>query len=411
VGENRLATRNSHLLSALSGRLRNGPRRGLISSRNTGPAGETHPALDVPLSGSSVRAQTTHWSRRLTQVERGNIDWNASIRSAVLIAIPVGIALTTGMVAQGVFAAIGCFNVVLLQFEGSQLDRLRRSGWGLGLNAVAIALGTAVGTLGIVAIPFVAVGLIVGHLVTRIPRSGALMLTVSALFVIGVGLPGSSLVASGERGLLVLLGGGLGVGGLFLHLVVFRWLGKGDFQIRPMDGRRSPVLSPIGLPGLVQDWGHAVAVGVTAAFGLALSTWAGLARDYWVMLTVVVVLRPKIEDTLTIGVARVIGTFVGAVLAVLVTVGLPQSPVQGVLIVVFVLGSFIFIGVNYTLYAVFLTAFVIILLNLGFPGGLVLAETRVLDTAVGGLLALVVASALWTLKVGPFRPDVPAAHS
>jgi hypothetical protein len=365
-------------------------------------------ACGTALSGTSPPTEQITWTGKLTLIERANIDWITSTRSAILIAIPVALALATGLVTQGVFAAIGCFNVAILQFEGTANDRLRRSCWGLVLNSIAIALGTLVGTAGILAIPLVAVGLILAHFVTRVPRSGALLLTVSAVFVIGVGLPVVTLSEAGIRALLLLLGGGLGVAGLAIHVGVFRRLGKSDVELRPVGGGNSRPVFSSRLSAVVAEWGHAIAVGVTAAAGLAIATWAGFARDYWVMLTIVVVLRPKIEDTLTTGVARMVGTVVGAAVAVLVTAGLPNSDLQGVLIVVFVFGAFVFIGVNYTLYAISLTAFVIILLNLVYPGGLLLAETRVLDTVVGGLLALAVATFLWAIRVWPLRPAVSA---
>ncbi|MGB6441896.1 MAG: hypothetical protein WBF81_01185, partial [Thermoplasmata archaeon] len=124
-----------------------------------------------------------------------------------ILAIPIGVAVATNYVAAGVFAAIGCLNVLLLQFRGTSGDRLRRSGWGLALNTVALAVGTLVGTLGWIEIPLVALGLIVIHGVHRIPREGNLSMVVSVMFVIGVGLPGASVPEAGARAVLALAGG------------------------------------------------------------------------------------------------------------------------------------------------------------------------------------------------------------
>lgn len=328
----------------------------------------------------------------LLNVDHSMVDWVAAARGAVLISIPVAIATTTNLVAVGVFAAIGSLNIVLLQFAGTQSDRLRRSAWGLGLNALAVGLGTIVGTLGLLEIPLVAIGLISIYLVYRIPGAGTLSLTVSALFVIGVGLPGGSIAEAGARVVLVLLGGAVALGGLALHIAAVRLRARASSM---PGGRGTAELASKPPAGPPEGWTNAFAVGITAAGGLALALALGLERDYWIMLTVVIVLRRSIEQTLSIGGARVLGTVLGAALAIGVTQGVANDPLQGVLLVAFAFVMLSMIRANYTFFAVFMTAFVIILLNLVYRGGVLLAETRVLDTVLGGVLALTAATLLW----------------
>jgi uncharacterized membrane protein YccC len=71
---------------------------------------------------------------------------------------------------------------------------------------------------------------------------------------------------------------------------------------------------------------------------------------------------------------------------------------QAIALVLFVFAGFVLIRASHFLYAIFLTGFVIILLNLDYPGGLLLAETRVFDTVAGGVLALAAAGILWLLQ-------------
>jgi hypothetical protein len=216
------------------------------------------------------------WAGIFTRVEGSTIDWSASARSAALVALPIGVAVTTNYVAGGVFAAIGCFNVLLLQFVGSADDRLWRSAWGLVLNTVAVGLGTLVGTWGALEIPLIALGLTSAHLVMRIPRAGTLILTVSALFVIGVGLPDPSIAQAGSRALLVLVGGALGLGGLGLHLWLVRLTGRPALYdpVSPSQDDGSSALA--SGPGAPHEWWHAIAVGVTAAGGFALALGGAL---------------------------------------------------------------------------------------------------------------------------------------
>lgn len=326
------------------------------------------------------------------------MDWVGAARSAAVMAIPLTVAATTDYVVSGVFAAIGCLNILLLQLLGTARDRLVRSLWGLGLNTVAIGIGTWVGSLGWVEVPLVALGLIVLHLTNRIPRPGSLPLTVSALFVIGVGLPGGSPADAVSRVALVLIGGLLGVAGLALHIGLLRLrtpVGTGTAAWEPA----SP--APSSTAGVLPEWVHATAVGLTAAGGLAISLWAGLSRDYWIMLTAVVVLRTRFEETLSVGVSRMGGTVLGAAVGAIVTIGVIAPELQGVLAFLFTFGVFAFGRANYALYTLSLTAFVIVLLNLTYPSGVVLAETRILDTFIGGALALLAATVLWYLRYRP----------
>jgi hypothetical protein len=347
------------------------------------------------LSGTLRSLRTDTGVDSILRVDRSMIDWRSSARAAILMAIPLAVATTTSFVEVGVFLTIGCLNVLLLQFVGTPAEILERSAWGLGLNALAIGLGTLVGTLGLLEIPLVAVGLVAVYLVNKVPRPASLSLTVSALFVIGVGLPGGSLPEAGLRSLWVLAGGAVALAGFAGHLALR------DALYGSSGPERRTSFVGVAAAATASSPFHleiGVAAGVTAAAGLALAMWAGLARDYWIMLTVVVVLRASLRQTLEIGVERMVGTVLGAVLAVGVTLGITASPIQGVLLVVFTFATFALLFANYTLFAVFLTAFVVVLLNLVYSGGGLLAETRVLDTVVGGSLALAAAAVLWILR-------------
>ncbi|MGA8303191.1 MAG: FUSC family protein [Thermoplasmata archaeon] len=355
-------------------------------------------AHDLPTSGSA-------WIGGLTQIDRPTIDWVASTRSAAILAIPVLAAVATGFAQTGVFVALGCFNVLLLQFVGTANDRLVRSLWGVGLNAGAIGLGTLVGTLGWVEFPLIAIGLVVASLVDRIPRPGSLLLTVSALFVMGVGFPGASVAEAAGRVEFVLVGGALALAGFAIHMAVLRRIGPSPAA--PLSAATS--VTPRPAPRSHRGWAHAVAVGVVAATGFALALGLGLARDYWVMLTVVVVLRAHFGQTFTAGAARMTGTVVGATLAVVLTWGVSEPPLQGLLIVGSVFATLLMVSANYTLYSVALTVFVILLINLAYPGGLVLAETRVLDTVLGGALAMLAGAILWSIQSYRPRADRPRA--
>jgi Fusaric acid resistance protein-like len=358
---------------------------------------------------SSSVSLLRQWSgtRSLIQLDRNKIDWGIAGRSAVLLAIPVLIATTTDLVVIGVFVAIGCLNVLLLQIRARPEYQLRRSAWGMVLNSGAIAMGTLVGTLGWSEVPLVAIGLIAIYLVNRIPHAGSLPMTVSVLFVIGVGLPGPSPEEAGVRALLVLLGGGLGFAGLVVHLAGLRAWGPSRTRVVVQPGPPGTVATPESPTTMLPGWEISVAAGITAAAGLALALGVGLARDYWIMLTVIVILRASVRETGEIGFERMVGTVLGAALSIGITLGVPDPPVQGAILVFLAFWTFALLRANYTGFAVAITAFIIVLLNLVYAGGIRLAETRVLDTFIGGILALTAATVLWLLWERKLRQSAP----
>jgi Fusaric acid resistance protein-like len=341
----------------------------------------------------------------LARVDRSTFDWPTAARSALLLAIPVGVAVGTGFVEAGVFAALGCFNVLLLQFVGTADDRLRRSAWGLVFNAVAVGLGTLVGMLGLLAVPLIVAGLLVAHLVDRVPNAGPLTFCVAVMFVLGVGFPGDSVTQAEVRVPLALLGGALAFAGLALHIAFARRWGRSSASGEsptPSVGTRAAADSP---GSARQAWEHSAVMAAVTALAFAVALLAGFARDYWAMLTVIVVLRPRFGQTLSVGVGRMVGTVLGAAIAAVLTTQLPYPPIQGILIVASVLLAFVLIAGNFTQYSVALTVFVILLVNLAFPGGLVLAETRVVDTVLGGGLAIAAGAILWEVQSRRYRPD------
>jgi len=116
----------------------------------------------------------------------------------------------------------------------------------------------------------------------------------------------------------------------------------------------------------------------------------GLRQWYWVPMTALIVLKPELKQTLTRGFARLGGTLVGAALATGLAALLRPSPLILIaLVIVFAALCYSLLNVNYVLYALCITAYVAFLLAFaGLPESVVLTA-RVLNTALGGVAALV----------------------
>jgi uncharacterized membrane protein YccC len=135
---------------------------------------------------------------------------------------------------------------------------------------------------------------------------------------------------------------------------------------------------------------HALRLAAVAAIGEFIALASGLPHGYWIVLTVLIVLRPDYNSTIYRGVQRAAGTVIGAGLgvatALLLHVG-AAAPVAAVGVTMTI--AYAVFAVNYVLFAVFLTDFVVTLLALLGQTAEQTAAARLVGTGIGGALALI----------------------
>ncbi|MGZ3517397.1 MAG: FUSC family protein [Vulcanimicrobiaceae bacterium] len=135
---------------------------------------------------------------------------------------------------------------------------------------------------------------------------------------------------------------------------------------------------------------HALRLSVTLAVASIVDRLLPFQRGYWAPLTALIVLRPDFSTTFSRGAGRVIGTLAGAALATLVAATIKPGPeILVVLIVLFAFLCYVLINVNFALYSVTITSYVVFLLALiGLPEKTAVYD-RVIATTIGGALALI----------------------
>jgi uncharacterized membrane protein YccC len=138
----------------------------------------------------------------------------------------------------------------------------------------------------------------------------------------------------------------------------------------------------------------ALRVAVVTTIAVALANLLELKRGYWVTITVIVIVQPYTGVTLTRAVQRVLGTVLGALLAAALGAYFHDPRAILVIATVFVACCVALLPVNYAAFSVFLTP-TFVLLAEASAGDWNLAETRVLNTLLGGALALAGARLLW----------------
>jgi uncharacterized membrane protein YccC len=140
---------------------------------------------------------------------------------------------------------------------------------------------------------------------------------------------------------------------------------------------------------------HALRLAVVVPLTELLIQRVSLPRAYWAVVAAATVLRPGFGQTFTRGAERVLGTFLGVVLATLVAVGLDPTG-WGVVAVVAVLAywTYAVFPASFAVGIAMLTGVVVFLLHAVAPGTVQTALDRGIDTAIGGAIGLV-AYALW----------------
>lgn len=139
---------------------------------------------------------------------------------------------------------------------------------------------------------------------------------------------------------------------------------------------------------------HALRVGTLAAAAVALAAVFGLRREYWITITIVIILQPYTGATTQRALQRVAGTVLGGILTAGLAAVFHDSGMMLFLIFFFVAACVALLPVNYAAYSVVLTPAFVLLAESG-AGDWHLAGLRVINTLIGGAMALVGAWLLW----------------
>lgn len=140
---------------------------------------------------------------------------------------------------------------------------------------------------------------------------------------------------------------------------------------------------------------HALRMAVAALVTEVIALASGLPEGRWAVLTLFIVLKPDYAGTVYRGVQRALGTALGAGLGIAIVELGHLGPIELMVVAGLAVGAaYAIFNVSYLVYSVWLTAFVVLLLDiLGTPAVSVAGE-RLANTAIGSAIALL-AFALW----------------
>lgn len=133
---------------------------------------------------------------------------------------------------------------------------------------------------------------------------------------------------------------------------------------------------------------HALRVSLVCLIGYILGrTVAAGHHSYWILLTIVVIMKPGFSLSKQRNLQRLTGTICGGFAGIAILLFIPDKTVQFALLVFLMLGTYSFLRLNYVTSVIFMTPYILILFN--FLGvGLVVKE-RILDTVIGSVLSFI----------------------
>ena len=133
---------------------------------------------------------------------------------------------------------------------------------------------------------------------------------------------------------------------------------------------------------------HALRVSIAATCGYWLAHWLRLGHSYWILLTIIVILKPTYSLTKKRNYQRVLGTLTGGFAGVLILYLVKDRTALFLIMLVLMMATYSFIRTNYLLAVLCLTPYVLLLFNLLNNGQVkIILTDRVLDTVLGSGIA------------------------
>ncbi len=129
---------------------------------------------------------------------------------------------------------------------------------------------------------------------------------------------------------------------------------------------------------------HSIRVCLALLVGYIVSFVFKADYGYWIMLTIVVILKPAYSLTKKRNIDRLIGTAIGIVIGLLILLSIKNGTALLVIMILFMTSSFMFMRTNYFWNVLLMTTYLIIFFHYLYPGNIneIMLE-RIVDTGIG----------------------------
>lgn len=140
---------------------------------------------------------------------------------------------------------------------------------------------------------------------------------------------------------------------------------------------------------------HSLRLAVVVLLGFAIGKSFSMQNPYWILLTIIIIMRPSFGLTKSRSIQRVIGTLIGAAITTVVILITQNTIVYGIIAAISLPLAYSLVQLNFRNAAVFVTINVIFVYAMFEPNILSVVQFRIVDTLIGASLAFASNYVLW----------------
>ncbi|MHA4808247.1 FUSC family protein [Flavitalea flava] len=133
---------------------------------------------------------------------------------------------------------------------------------------------------------------------------------------------------------------------------------------------------------------HSLRVSIATIAGYLISVFLPFGHSYWILLTVIVIMKPAYSLTKKRNFERLAGTVTGAMAGLLILFFIKDRTALFVLMILFMIGTYAFLRTQYLVAVALMTPYILLLFHLLYPSDFhTILSDRVIDTAIGSAIA------------------------
>lgn len=133
---------------------------------------------------------------------------------------------------------------------------------------------------------------------------------------------------------------------------------------------------------------HSLRVSIATLTGYLIGELLSFGHSYWILLTIIVILKPAFSLTKTRNYERLTGTLAGAAVGLVILWFVKDRTALFVLMILFMVGTYFFLRTKYLVAVTLMTPYVLLLFHLLYPTDFkTILSDRVIDTAIGSAIA------------------------
>ncbi|GGG42291.1 membrane protein [Christiangramia forsetii] len=163
--------------------------------------------------------------------------------------------------------------------------------------------------------------------------------------------------------------------------------------LTPQDYSFKTILTNLNLSSAI--FRHSLRLALVVLLGYLIGDYFSVQNSYWILLTIVVIMRPNYGLTKVRTRKRIVGTLIGGAIAIGIVILTQNTMIYAILGILSLTLAFSLIQRNYTTAAIFITLSIIFIYALLQPEVLNVIQFRVVDTLIGAGLATFGNLILW----------------